>query len=70
MTYRQAIQKLMRDIDVIYDSAGALRDAASEVEKRAFNNVRTQTRNAYQSLYQLDSNISDSKAEMELGYTI
>ena len=70
MTYREAIQKLILDIDQVYDSAGSLRDSATLIEKNSWDRVRTHTRNAYQALADLDRNISDARAEMELKYTV
>ncbi len=70
MTYRQAIQKLQKDIDEIYENVGVLQDAASPIEKEAWSKTREHLLNAYIKLGSLDNVISKNRADMELGYSI
>lgn len=70
MTYREAIQKLQLDLEHIYDSAGVLRDQASQSEKECWNEVRTNTRNASGSLQFLDRTITQHRAETDLKFDL
>jgi hypothetical protein len=66
MTYREAIQKMVKDVDNIYSDAGVLRDSATGKEKEVFNEVRTQTRNLFSLLNKFDNQLPDDRAHMEI----
>lgn len=70
MTYREAIQKLQKDIDQVYDNAGYMRDKATLIEKKVWNKVRDLTREAYMELGRLDNSITDQRGEQDLKFDL
>lgn len=66
MTYREAIKKLQRDSNTLYEKCGALRDEASLEEKKYWNNLRGLLDKVYHEFGSLDNAISDSQASMEI----
>jgi hypothetical protein len=65
-TYREAIQSLVDQIEILYDKAGALRDAADLNEKPHWNLMRTLTRDASSNLRKLDDKLPEDRATMQL----
>jgi hypothetical protein len=66
MTYREAIQKLQRDSNTLYEKCGALRDHASPEEKKYWNNLRGLLDNVYREFGSLDNAISNGQASMQI----
>jgi hypothetical protein len=66
MTYREQIQALIAVIDVAYDLAEGIRDAAQGWEKEPFNQCRRLTSEAMQNLKRLDNKLDDNRADMQL----
>jgi len=67
MTYREQLQRLIQVIDLAYDLAGGLRDAATPNEKEAFNLTRGSTSTISSALRRMDNLLDDNRASMELG---
>jgi len=68
-TYREAIQKLQREADVIYDKCGALRDAATEEEKEHWNRLRGLLGEVNQTFFRLDNGMTHARAQAKLNGT-
>lgn len=66
MTYREAIQKKIEDVEKIYDHAGGLRDRAADAEKQTWNDVRTLSREISFKLQRMDNSLSDGRAGMKV----
>ena len=66
MTYREAIQQLQSEVEIMYEKAGALRDVADMKEKAHWNTVRMDLSNASYELSKLDNQLTDVRASMEL----
>ena len=66
MTYREAIQKKIQDVERLYDHAGELRDVACEQEKETWNEMRFLTRELSLKLQRLDNRMSDNRASIEV----
>lgn len=67
MTYREQLQRLIQVVDLAYDLAGGLRDAATGHEKEAFNTTRGSTADAASALRRLDNQLNDNRASIPLG---
>lgn len=68
-TYRQAIQKLQRESDVIYDKCGALRDAATDDEKDHWNKLRGLFGQVNDVFNKLDNGMTHARAQTPLNGT-
>lgn len=66
MTYREAVQIQIQALQVIYDNAEGLRDAATEKEKDAWNLLRKNLRPLWGALQKVDNEMSDSRAAYQL----
>lgn len=66
MTYREAIQQLQSEVEIMYEKAGALRDVADMKEKAHWNLLREHYRSAYCELSELDNQLTDVRASMQL----
>jgi arsenate reductase-like glutaredoxin family protein len=66
MTYREAIQEQIAQLEKLYDDASPLRDAAVSFEKQTFNDVRGLLRTASSLYRKLDDRLPDNRAQMEL----
>ncbi len=70
MTYREAIQKQIEKIEQLYDDASPLRDSAFGNEKESYNKVRYHLREASSVYRNLDDQLIDNRAQMELGFSV
>jgi hypothetical protein len=66
MTYREAIQKMIADVERIYDECEGLRDHATNEEKDAWNAMRKTLYDASRPLRRLDNSLSQSRANTKL----
>lgn len=66
MTYREAIQKLQQDSNILYEKIGSLRDAATLEEKKYWNKLRSLFHNAYTTFGELDNSITDERGADKL----
>jgi hypothetical protein len=62
-TYRDELQKLIRNIWDSYDNCSPLRDFACGNEKEAFNTARGSLYNAAIALGRLDDSLSQKRAD-------
>lgn len=67
MTYREAIQRKIEQVEILYTDAGYLRDHATEPEKDTWNEVRSLTGELLTVLNRLDNRISESRAAKIVG---
>jgi len=63
MTYREEIQKMITELQDIYDRANRLRDHATLEEKDHFNRVREVLPHAWSPLQKIDDALSDKRAK-------
>lgn len=66
MTYREQIQKMIDDLQSVYDRANALRDQASDKEKEAFNHVRRYLPAIWSPLADMDNKMDEKWANREV----
>jgi hypothetical protein len=69
MTHREAIQQMVDETERLYDIVGGMRDAATLDEKKHWNSLRRQYRDASSILRSLDDSLSDGRAS-EPGYKL
>lgn len=66
-TYRQAIQKKVKELDTVFDDAENLRDVpATEEEKQQWNLVRMHVGKAIDILNAIDNKLSAALANYQL----
>jgi hypothetical protein len=66
-TYRQAIQKKVKELDKIFDDAENLRDVpANEEEKQQWNLIRMHLAKSIDILNAIDNKLSTAMARYEL----
>lgn len=66
-TYRQAIQKKVKELDKIFDDAENLRDVpATEEEKQQWNLIRMHVAKAIDILNAMDNKLSAAMANIQL----
>jgi hypothetical protein len=66
MTYREAIQSQISQLDKIFYNCEALRDAATLEEKDAWNGTRYRIQKAIDELNRLDNRLTEARSLMPL----
>ena len=64
ITYREKIQGMIKEIELLYEAAEWLRDMATEEEKKYWNDHRRIFYSADEPLRKLDNSLSDNRASM------
>lgn len=70
MTYQQAIQIQIRALQQVYDNIGALRDVATEEDKKHCNVVRGALPSVWNQLQKIDDNTSIPDHKLTGDYSI
>lgn len=66
MTYREEIQKMISDLQAVYDRANFVRDKTSVEEQEVFNAVRQMLPHVWAPLEKLDMKITGNWANREV----